>query len=753
MIKRKVVEEGEDREPILAVALPLPLRKSFDYRLKEEDYHALTSGAMESTSLVGRRVRVPFGNRQLIGMIVEIKREADWPLEKIKRATLIDDAPLISGSLLQLMFWMSRYYHAPIGEVMTLFLPSKLRQGEPLYPLERIWQIGAQAKEWLADEKHKRQRVKYPLVEWAMEHLPMEESAIIAEHPNFLVHARPLEKSGILKSEEVMKREGEYILPSPQLKERGTLALNREQSAALDSILAHEKGVTLLEGVTGSGKTAVYIEVARAHLKRGEQVLFLVPEIGLTAQFMERLEQQLGVPYGVIHSHLSDEERLSAWRDARSGALSLLVGTRSALLTPFKNLGLIVIDEAHDSSYLQRDGVRYSAHNSALMRAHLESIPTILGSATPHLELLHHALNGHYHHVLLTERAKGSMPSWEVIDCNHEQLFEGLSLPLLNAIEARLEAGEQSLLFLNRRGFSPILYCDDCGAMAECDHCSAYLNYHRTTHLLHCHHCATKRPLPQVCQRCGGAHLSFIGVGTQRLEKVLRDAFPQAKVLRFDRDSVRNSYDFETQRQLVIDNRADIIIGTQMIAKGHDFPNITLVGLINSDGFFFANDFRAEERLAQLLMQVSGRAGRGERSGHLMIQSYFPEHELFQELPKIGYRAYLESLLPLREMLSLPPYSHQALVQAEAKSEGEAEHYLKGVIEASGIGAEENLQQMPVMPMSMHRRQGYYRAYALLQSLERSTLHRAVSTLIATVEVNPRSDIRFIVEIDPQEMG
>ena len=733
-------------EVIVEVALPCPLHKTFEYIAEVSDAH---SDSCNAEALIGCRVSVNFARRKMIGVVTCVKSESEFPREKLKKISArLDSLPILSNELLQLALWIAHYYHAPIGEVLQLFLPAMLRQGKPLYEAQAVYRLTDAGQMWQADIANKSARAKWAIMHFIQPDKRYLESALLAEFPNFKSHRKALLEAGLLAEE---MAEDSQLVP-PQLPTRELpLVLTQAQQTVVDGIVTQNAGVSFIEGVTGSGKTAVYTEIARDFLAKGQQVLMLVPEIGLTPQFVSRIEKALGVRVGVIHSQITDRERLNAWRDALLGRVDLIIGTRSALFTPFARLGLIIVDEAHDGSYIQRDGVRYSAHNSAIKRANLAGVPLILGSATPTYESVRNIKEGRFSHYQLPARVSGAMPSWEIINCHEEKIYDGISDKVLDAIEATIGRNEQVLLFLNRRGFSPVLTCLDCGDMLECDHCSSYLNYHRTTGMLHCHHCATKYPYPERCNACGGSSFKELGAGTQKIEKSLADAFPLAKVLRFDRDNVKNSRDLEAHLTIIGDNEADIIIGTQMLAKGHDFPNITLVVLLNSDGLFFANDFRAEEKMAQLLMQVSGRAGRGEKRGTVMVQTMFPDNSLFHELPKIGYHAYAEKSLEVREILALPPYAYQILVQVEARSEAEANHYLEGLL--GMLPPAEGLEITPVMPNNLKRRQGFYRVHAILQSEARAPLHRAAYHLRQLYDANIRAGIRLLIEVDPLDFS
>ncbi|GGZ96800.1 primosomal protein N' [Ignatzschineria ureiclastica] len=729
----------EQPADIVEVALPCPLYKTFDY---------LTPIPVKE----GIRVEINFAGRRVVGVVMAVKSESDYPREKLKAVTtILDEAPILQPQLLALAKWMASYYHAPIGEVIQLFLPASLRQGRSLFAVELTYQMTPAGMMWREAKENQRAKAKLAILNSLSPEKYYSEADLLRAFPNFKNHCRALVQEGLLEVQERLHNE----IASPQFPTKEPAhQLTEAQQSIVDTVVQQaiearnpQDRISFIEGVTGSGKTAVYTEIARAVLARGEQVLMLVPEIGLTPQFVSRIVQALGVRVGVIHSQVTDSERFATWRGAMLGELDLVIGTRSALFTPFARLGLMIIDEAHDGSYIQRDGVRYSAHNSAIKRAILESVPLILGSATPTYESILNIEQGRFRYYPLPERVSGKMPDWEIINCHEEKVYDGISNRVLEAIEATIARKEQVLIFLNRRGFSPVLACLDCGVMLECDHCSCYLNYHRTTGKLHCHQCGRHYPYPDHCTACGGKTFKELGVGTQKIEKVLSDAFPQANVLRFDRDSVKNSRDLEAHLTQIGEASADIIIGTQMLAKGHDFPNITLVVLLNSDGLFFANDFRADEKLAQLLVQVSGRAGRGEKRGKVMVQTMFPEHALFHQLPKVGYHAYALEALEIRQLLELPPYAYQILVQVEARSEMEAYHYLEGIM--AFLPTIEEVEVTPVMPNNLSRRQDYYRVHTIFKSQSRTKLHQMALQLRYIYEANVRKDIRLLIEVDP----
>lgn len=755
----------------LDIILPLPFHQTFEYAYQAKRCVINDYSEVNPTSLMGRRVLVPFGqgNRKRVGLVLHAKKMPTLPPEKIKSIEmLLDSEPLLDQAQFELMTWLSHYYHAPLGEVMLLFLPPWLRKNRPTFSKETYITITPLGIEWLKDPKHDRAYVKKELLGQLIEvktegiHEDQLKKTYATSHLTALYKAELISKITKTAVGDESARKQPRIIPN-NLQPSPPFTLTEAQTKAITAVCHQQHPVYLLEGVTSSGKTAVYIEIARYYLQKGQQVLLLIPEIGLTEQHIKSIKKSLGGRVGVIHSRLTEKRRYQMWEKARQGEIDLLVGTRSALFTPFHSLGVILIDEAHDDSYHQQEGVRYSAIYTALKRGTLLKIPVLLGTATPQLEYYANITRHHWRHLLLPERVKGRLPHWQIIDKNHVDVYDGLSKPLLDAIEETLGRGEQALLFLNRRGYSPVIRCGSCGFMPHCPHCDSYLNYHRIRFNegvgerargeLRCHHCGYKKYYHKECSQCKKEALIEIGVGTQKLEKALKDAFPYAHTIRFDTDSMAKKERFDGAIRAITEGEIDLIIGTQMLAKGHDFHNITLVALINPDGLFFSNDFRAEEKLAQILMQVSGRAGRSDKKAKVMIQTYFPEHALFTVLPKVGYQEFIKRLLAERKALDLPPFSHQATIQVEAKKEGRASQYLQDLIATLPTEVMEEVQQTPIIPNHLSRRQGYYRYFILLQAEKRKVLHRALFHVRQLNETYSQAGVRVLLTVDPREIG
>lgn len=532
-------------------------------------------------------------------------------------------------------------------------------------------------------------------------------------------------------------------------------ALNDDQAAAVQAIVAAlgQFQAFLLDGITGSGKTEVYLRAMEPVLAAGQQVLVLVPEISLTPQTVDRFRARFQRAVVALHSGLSEKARLRGWLQARSGEAGIVIGTRSALFTPFDRLGLIIVDEEHDASFKQQDRFRYHARDAAVMRAHASQIPIVLGSATPSLESYLNAERGRYHHLILSERAGGAvMPQYRLIDLRQDRAEEGLSLALRSAMQATLAAGNQVMLFLNRRGFAPVFYCESCGWMAGCDRCDVKLVYHRSPPRLHCHHCDAKRPLPLVCGDCQAATVKPIGLGTQRLEESLHQHFPGVPIIRVDRDSTRGRGAMEELLNEMHAHPSAILLGTQMLAKGHHFPNVTLVGMVDADNGLFSPDFRGPETMGQLLMQVAGRAGRGDKSGMVFIQTRYPEHALLTDLLRDGYRSFALALLAEREAAKLPPYAHMAVLRAEAYAEKTAHDFLEGV-KATLRGVDSAVGVHGPLPLTMAKRKGLHGQQLWLKAEQRGRLQAFLTKLCEVIEANAgAARVKWVLDVDPVEL-
>jgi primosomal protein N' (replication factor Y) len=534
-----------------------------------------------------------------------------------------------------------------------------------------------------------------------------------------------------------------------------SIELNEAQRQAVDKITLSLNHFTpfLLNGVTGSGKTEVYFRVIEKVLQQNQQVLILVPEISLTPQTIERFHQRFQTSIVALHSHLSDKERLQGFIAARDNVAKIIIGTRSAIFTPFANLGLIIVDEEHDTSFKQQDRFRYQARDLAIMRANRNHIPIILGSATPSLESLLNVKRGRYQELRLMERAgQALLPTYTIVDMRCAQHEEGLSETLLNAMKVELEQNNQVMLFLNRRGFAPVLYCAECGHILECRRCDARLVYHRSINRLQCHHCDWKIAVPSQCSQCQSTELVPVGIGTQRLEEALSKYFPDIEIIRVDRDSTRKKNAMQLLMKKIHSHPKAILLGTQMLAKGHHFPNVTLVGIVDVDSGLLSANFRAAEQMGQLLVQVSGRAGRAEKKGRVFIQTMYPDHVLLQTLIHQGYQAFAENLLRERETALLPPYSHFAVLRAEAYQEKDIEAFLQR-IKTQCATANNAITWLGPVDALLQKKKGLYCKHLILQSTTRGILATGLKQLLSHLE-SPlhKSPVKWILDVDPVEV-
>ncbi len=733
---------------IVRVAVPAPLRRCFDYL-------APTGLALQP----GMRLRVPFGRRHAVGVLIETDVHSDIARSRLKHVTQVLDAePLLPAPLLALLHWAATYYHHPLGEVMHAALPVALRGGQaPAPAVQTVWAVTAAGAACATDTLARAPLRRRLLV--ALQHTPegLDTARLRALAPGWSAAMQVLAAQGLVEPHRRTPAAAP-VTPTPGI---APPTLNPDQADAAQRILAGLGGFHgfLLHGVTGSGKTEVYLRVIAAVLAQDQQALVLVPEIGLTPQLVARFQARFPVPIAVLHSGLTDPERLAAWLAARDGRASIVLGTRSAVFAPLARPGLIVIDEEHDASFKQQDGFRYHARDVAVKRARAENIPIVLGSATPALESLNNARAGRYQLLELQSRTgSAGMPTIHLLDLRRLPVADGLARPLVEAIAERLARGEQSLLFLNRRGFAPVLMCPACGWLAPCPRCDARLTLHRRSRRLLCHHCGAQAPVPQTCPACGAGDLLNVGHGTERIEHTLAQRFPRARLLRIDRDTTRRKGALEENLRRAESGEADILIGTQMLAKGHDFPNLTLVGILDADQGLYGVDFRAGERLFQLITQVAGRAGRAAKPGEVLIQTLHPDNPLFDGLIAHDYARFADYALAERRTASYPPFAHLALLRAESPHPRAALRFLAEAharartLLAQGESARA-VQLMEPVPAPMERRAGRYRAQLLVQSAERGALHAFLAHWLAALETRPQARrARWSLDVDPVDM-
>jgi primosomal protein N' (replication factor Y) len=698
------------------------------------------------------RLWVPFGRRRVVGVLVESRDRSDLPDAKLKAALgLIDDEPVFDEALLDLLRWSADYYrHAP-GEVIAAALPAALRAGASMLETTERWTLTAAARTNQLPPLPGRANRLCELAEFLRGRDSADAAELAAFSPRWRDHARELEKRGWISR----LRVAEPAQARGDVRTSQGLEPTPEQRTAIDAIAAARGAFApfLLHGVTGSGKTEVYLRAIEAIVARGEQALVLVPEIALTPQLVARFAQRFDAPLAVLHSSLPDQERLRAWRAARSGTAPVVIGTRSAIFAPLARPGLIVVDEEHDPSYKQQEGFRYSARDLALVRAQRLAIPVVLGSATPSLESLERVRAGKATLLNLPNRTAGaSQPTLHLIDLRKHGETQGISTPTLFAIRRHLEAGGQVLLYLNRRGYAPSLFCPACGWVAPCPRCDARLTVHQRDQRLHCHHCGTEQRMPQVCPDCGEA-VKPVGQGTERIEETLARIFPDVPLARIDRDAVRRRGALEAALDRVTSGEVKLLVGTQMLTKGHHFPDVSLVVVLNADQGLFGTDFRASERLAQTIVQVAGRAGRAERPGEVLIQTEYPEHPLLAQLVTGGYDAFASAALEERQQARWPPFARVAVLRAEAAQREAPIAFLDRARELAESMLTAGVEVLGPAAAPMERRAGHYRAQLLLHAPTHSPLQRLFGRWIPAVEELPEArKVRWSLDVDPLEL-
>ncbi|GEA51327.1 primosomal protein N' [Vibrio inusitatus NBRC 102082] len=732
------------RPTIARVALPVPLDKEFEYIIPAHLFPA-----------VGARAWVPFGPKKLLGVITALTHQSEYDINKLKPLTeVLDQEPIWPEKLYKLIHWGSRFYQYPLGDTLNGAMPGALRKGKPAQkqPL-KTWQLTDSGRNQLMQGFGRA--VQQAKVMNALQHGALSHHELVDMEVSSTV-LNTLQDKGWIASSEVLEINDQW--QDIRVNESDKRELNHEQMLAVVTV-NHIEGYecALLDGVTGSGKTEVYLQLIEKVVNQGKQALVLVPEIGLTPQTINRFKRRFNIPIATIHSGLNDSERLNAWLAAKNKECGILIGTRSALLTPFADLGIVIVDEEHDSSYKQQDSLRYHARDMAIMRAHSESIPIVLGSATPSLETLNNALSGKYLHLKLTERAGGAKPAKNsVIDVKGLYLESGLSAPLIAQMRKHLQQGNQVMLFLNRRGFSPAMMCHECGWIAECHRCDAYYTFHQGSSEMRCHHCGSQKPVVHQCQSCGSTHLVTVGVGTEQLENHLETLFPEYKTIRIDRDNTRRKGSLEAALESIREGEYQILIGTQMLAKGHHFPDVTLVALLDVDSSLYSSDFRASEKLAQLFIQVAGRAGRASKPGHVVLQTHHPEHSLLQALLHKGYPEFAQGALMERRVAQLPPYASLSLFRAESNHSQLAEDFLRQVrhtLEAHPL-FDEHCWVLGPTPAPMAKRAGKSRWQLILQCQLRSTMQKLLMSAKPAIEMLPNSKkVRWNIDVEPQDLS
>ena len=729
---------------VLRLAIGSPLRRLFDYLPPQG-----VSDAQVNDLQPGQRLLVPFGPRRVTGYLVAVSESSEVPAANLKRAlAILDPEPLISPSLIQLCDWASRYYHHPPGEVFSAAFPRPLREGKE------------HQRAGIPGWKLTRRGLGLP--PGALARSPRQAEALALMQTTESVATSQFTDSGIKPAvlrQLLTKGLAEKCLleqsPAAAISQPG-LTLNHEQAAALKALLQAHEGFSchLLEGVTGSGKTEVYLQLITDCLARGRQALVLIPEIGLTPQTLDRFRQRFRATIVTLHSGLGDAERYRSWEAARDGSAHIVIGTRSAIFTPLQAPGLIIVDEEHDSSYKQQDGFRYSARDVAVKRGQLEGCPVLLGSATPSLETLHNVATGRYTLHRLTQRAGISrLPTISTIDIRRQALQAGLSVSLLQAIDDKLTANQQVLLFLNRRGYAPSLQCHDCGWVAECQSCDARLTVHRRSSRLRCHHCGASAGLYRQCPECNSGSLMTSGLGTEQTEDFLRERFGQWPVFRVDSDSMQARHAMRELITRINEGGPGILLGTQMLTKGHHFPAVSLVAVIDADAMLFSADFRGEERMAQLLTQVAGRAGRAEMPGEVLLQTHYPDHPALQAMLTMNYGDQARIMLAGREATGMPPAGQLVVLRSDCDDSTRGEQFLQHLRDQIGNALPGGTKLIGPLPSPMQRRAGKFRCQLIALAPDRRAAQATASLMVSLAEVTKaRRDLKWTIDIDPQDL-
>ncbi|HSD54679.1 MAG TPA: primosomal protein N' [Burkholderiales bacterium] len=714
---------------ILRVALDVPLPRLFDYAC-----------AAASASDIGLRVSVPFGARSVVGLIVEVRDATDVPAGKLRDAgPVLRDTPPLPPGWLDLVRFAADYYHRPLGEVIHGALPPRLRRARPLVLLPEAFAVtdGGRA---------------------ALDALPARSHAKRALLEQLSGGPVPVEALGSSRALRALVKDG-LVAPcaapeaTPRLVEEDVLTAAQSTAVAAITGALGRYASFLLLGITGSGKTEVYLHCIGAALARGAQALVLVPEINLTPQLAGQFARRFpGTRVVTLTSAAAENERAAGWLAAQSGAARIVLGTRLAVFAPFARLGLVVVDEEHDASFKQQEGLRYSARDLAVYRAHAARAPVVLGSATPSLESYAHAQAGRYKRLELPERARAGarLPDVQLVDTRTDPGIDGVSTALAAAIDARLARSEQALVFLNRRGYAPVLVCGACGWTGGCPRCTAHLVLHTADRRLRCHHCGEMQPIPRHCPTCGNVDLVPFGRGTQRVEEAIAARFPRARLLRIDSDSTRTKGRWEAMRRAIESGEAEILLGTQILAKGHDFPRVTLVGVLNADAALVAADYRAPERLFAQLYQVAGRAGRADLPGEVLVQTRYPGHPLYQALVRHDFAGFADAQLAERREAGFPPAVHEAALRAESPEMRDALGFLARALAQAPAARDEVTVYDPV-PMTLAKLAGNARAQVLLQSPARPALQAFLRDWVATLYVLKPGAVRWHIDVDPLE--
>jgi primosomal protein N' (replication factor Y) len=738
---------------IIKVAVLSPLDSLFDYRpengKKIEDYP------------IGSRVNVPFGSTKKIGIVISYSEKSKLNFEKLKPInSLIDKDPIVGKDFIKLATWISEYYIHPFGDTLFNMLPNILRKGGSYNPyVMNMWKTNKKGQDLPLNTISKTPKQKRLL------ELLREKKSNLKEISELDILKQGFSKEIIKKlfHKNLIEKYEKFYIPEKSQSlidgksENSNLKLTHEQKLSIDTIYNKLSSfeVILLDGITGSGKTEIYFQVINKVLASMKQVLVLIPEISLTPQTIQRFTKRFSKKIAIFHSKLSEKERLLAWRACKEEEAEIIIGTRSSIFTPLPNIGLIIIDEEHDSSYKQNDGLHYSARDIGIVKAKNQNIPIILGTATPSLESFHNAQKNKYTHTKLKQRAgNAKLPNIQILDIRNKVLDNGFSEEAIHLIKNTLKSGKQVLVFINRRGYAPLLMCHDCGWNALCPQCDARLTVHRKQEALRCHHCNFSSRIPEKCNSCESKNLVFIGQGTQRNTETLQNLFPHFPVIRIDRDSIQNKKSFEKYIKKINSGDPLILVGTQMLAKGHHFPLLSTIVILDIDQGIYNPDFRSEEKVTQLLTQVSGRAGRAEHEGNVLIQTYVPDNDILSSWKKGGYHGSIVEILKNREFHELPPFTHMGVIRADSTKPDEAFRFLKSLIDNNRNDCSQNCQIIGPIPLIMEKRAGRHRAQIIFKSKKRFDLNKTINNFKTLINSNKKNyRLRFSIDIDPSEVA
>lgn len=730
----------------LRLAIASPLNRLFDY-LPPADLSPDQAAGLSP----GLRCQVSFGSQKaVVGFLIEIAYHTDVPAEKLKAVDgILDTAPIFSAANLALAHWVASYYQYPLGEVLWGALPGVLRKGGPL-PQAKAWRHSFEGK-GLGPAAIKRNKSQQAIHQYLL-----EEGIVTQEQCRALGFKTATLQQLIQKGLVEETCLNTVIKPPSVILREPHQSANEEQQAALSAVRLGQFQAVLLDGTTGSGKTEVYLQLIGRALEAGKQALVLVPEIGLAPQTLARFRQRFCVPLVELHSNLSEGERVKHWWAAAQGEARIVIGTRLALFTPLADLGVIIVDEEHDASFKQNEGLRYSARDLSLVRGQLEQVPVVLGSATPSLESIHNAQSGRFSHLRLTQRAGAARPPQiSLVDMRLEKQQAGLSMTSLDALDACISRGEQALVFINRRGYAPSMLCQDCGWSALCARCDAPMTLHLSPHHLHCHHCDAQQRPPTRCPGCMSDRLLPLGQGTEKAEEYLRQHFAGAQIFRVDQDSMGRKHAMQELLNQIHGGAPCILVGTQMLAKGHHFPHLTLVVIVDADQGLLSGDFRATERLGQLITQVAGRAGRAALPGQVLLQTYKPDHPLMQCLLEQDYSRYAQMLLDERRQVSLPPFGALALIRVEDKNPQKAQDFLNKIRQQAEQLAPPSPQcsYLGPIPALLEKRNHFYRYQLHLRCSSKGQLQQLLKPLMASLHTWPEAlRLRWSLDVDPQDL-